>query len=128
MNPYQNLWGEPKIGKGTKLGAFVDIGRGVEIGEDCIIQAFVSIPPGWKIGNKVFIGPHACFANDKHPNAKVNNWSVWHGEVKDGASIGMNATILPVVIGENSIIGAGAVATKNVPDGETWIGNPARKK
>jgi UDP-2-acetamido-3-amino-2,3-dideoxy-glucuronate N-acetyltransferase len=123
-NPYQNVWGSVKIGEGTRIAAFVDIGDGVEIGKNCTIQCFVSIPPGWKIGNDVFIGPHVSFANDRHPKAN-GEWEIQSGEVKDGASIGMGARILPVVIGKNSMVGAGAVVTKDIPDGETWAGVPA---
>ena len=125
MNPYQNLWGNPKVGNNCKIGAFVDIGKGVEIGDNCIIQAFVSIPPGWKIGNDVFIGPHACFANDRVPKG---DWKIQGGEVKDGAWIGMNASIgAGLTIGENAGVGMGSVVLKDIPDGEVWVGNPARR-
>lgn len=123
--PYQNIWGNAKVGKGTKLGAFVDIGS-CEIGENCTIQAFVSIPPGWKIGNNVFIGPGVRFANDKYPKAN-GEWKLSEGVVEDNVSIGINATVLPVRLGKGCMVGAGAVVTKNVPEGETWVGNPARK-
>lgn len=124
MHPYQNLYGNNKIGEGTIFGAFVDIG-GVEFGNDCKIQAHVSIPPGWKLGNGVFVGPGARFANDKHPQAG-GAWEPVGGEVGDGASIGMGALIgSGVKIGKNAVIGMGAVVTKSVPDGEVWVGNPA---
>jgi len=75
----------------------------------------------------VFVGPGVVFTNDKYPVA-TGNWKVKNTLVKSGASIGANATILPgVTIGKKSMIGAGAVVTKDVPDGETWVGNPARK-
>src|SRR3990167_9287504 len=126
-NPYQNLWGLVKYGVRCKFGAFVDIGGGVEIGDDCTIQAHVSIPPGWKIGNNVFIGPGARFANDKYPKAK-GEWRPLNGEVKDNASIGMGALIGPgITIEEGAIIGMGSVVLKDVEANTTVYGNPARK-
>lgn len=126
MNPYQNIYGKVKYGKGTSFGSFVDIG-GVEIGENCKIQTGVSIPRGWKIGNNVFIGPGARFANDKHPNLD-NEFKPQGGVVKDGAMIGMGALIgAGIIIGKNATIGMGAVVLKDVPDNETHIGNPAKK-
>ncbi len=88
----------------------------------------VTIPPGWKFGNKVFIGPGAHFVNHKYPfvaNGKA--WTCQGGQVGDNASIGCGAIIMPVSIGAGAMIGAGAVVTKDVPPGETWVGNPARK-
>ena len=93
------------------------------------IEAFAFICPGVIIEDDVFIGPHVVFTNDKNP---ANTWGkrkIMKTIVKKGASIGANATILPgITIGKKATIGAGAVLTKSVPDGETWLGNPARKK
>jgi len=115
-----NIYG--KVGKGTKVASFVEIG-GV-VGNDCKIQAFAFIPPGVTIGDRVFIGPHVCFTNDKRPPSDKLSETV----VKYGASIGANATILPgITIGHDAMVGAGSVVTKDVPDGETWIGNPATR-
>ena len=107
------------------IGTYCDLGN-PNFGTGCRIQTGVSIPPGWVIGNDVFIGPGARFANDKHHGVKAN-FEPSGGTVGDGACIGMGALILPVHIGKGAIIGAGSVVTKNVPDGETWAGNPARK-
>ena len=128
MNPFQNIWGKViKLPVSTKIGAFVDIGN-PDFGENCVIQAFVSIPPGWKFGNKVFIGPGVRFANDKHPDLHNKDWEPTRGEVKDGAVIGMGALIgAGVIIGKGAIIGQGANVLKCVPDGETWYGNPATR-
>ena len=87
----QNIWGTPDIGEGTKIAAFVEIGRGVKIGKNCKIQAFSFIPPGVEIEDNVFIGPHVCFTNDKYPPSK--NWE--KTIIKSGARIGANSTILP---------------------------------
>ncbi len=126
MNPYQNFWGNPNIGDGTKIGAYVEIGQGVKIGKNCKIEAFTFMPPGVELEDEVFVGPHVCFTNDRQPPSNGQGWT--KTLVKKGASIGANATILSdITIGENTMVGAGAVVTKDVPSGETWIGNPARR-
>lgn len=115
-----------KIGKGTIIHAMVWIGKEVSIGCRVKIQAGVFIPDGITIENDVFLGPHTVFTNDKYPPSHGKGWT--KTLVKKGARIGANATILPgITIGEKALIGAGAVVTKDVPAGETWIGNPARK-
>lgn len=102
------------------------IGGKVKIGDKCKIQAFCFIPDGVTLGNNVFLGPSVVFTNDKHPPSGRKGWS--ETKVEDGVSIGANATILPgLTIGRGAMIGAGSVVTKNVPSGETWVGNPARK-
>lgn len=127
MRPYQNIWGNPNIAKSASIGAFVDIGGDVHIGEKCKIQCFVSIPPGIKIGDNVFIGPGVRFANDKHPKAQ-GDWEELRTIVEDDVNIGMGALIGPgIKIGKGAMIGMGAVVIKDVPAGETWIGNPAKK-
>lgn len=125
IHPTANIWGDTVIGEDTKIGAFCDIG-GAVIGKNCKIQAGVTIPPGWIIEDDVFIGPQAAFANDIRPKAQ-GHWHTEKGIVRKGASIGINATIMPVDIGEGATIGAGAVVIHNVPGGETWVGNPAKK-
>lgn len=115
---------DQEIGDNTKIHSHVWIGNGVKIGKNCLIQAFSFIPEGVTIEDNVFIGPHVCFTNDKNPPSA--DWASII--VKKGASIGANATILPgLTIGENSRVGAGSTVTHDVPDGETWAGNPARK-
>lgn len=121
-----NIWGEIiSLPEDTTVGAFCDIGE-PNIGHRCKIQTGVSIPPGWTIGNDVFIGPGARFANDKHHSIK-SDFIPDLGVIEDGANIGLGALILPVRIGKGAVIGAGAVVTKDVPSGETWVGNPAHK-
>ena len=125
-HPYQNFWGVHKIGSGTKIAAFVEIGDNVVIGKNCLIQAFVFICPLVTIEDNVFIGPHVCFTNDKKPPSSDNNWE--KTLVKKGAVIGANSTIIPgITIGKNGIIGAGSVVTKNIGDGEKWYGQAAKK-
>ena len=74
----------------------------------------------------VFVGPNVTFTNDLFPRSKNPDWEMRKTVVKKGASIGANATILcGITIGENAMIGAGSVVTKDVPAGEVWVGNPA---
>jgi acetyltransferase-like isoleucine patch superfamily enzyme len=118
-----NLY-ECEIGEGTKIGAFVEIGRGVRIGDRCKIQSHVYIPEGVQIGDSVFIGPGAVFTNSKYPmRGKPYDATI----VEDDAVIGANATILPgVTIGAGAIVGAGAVVTRDVKPLQTVMGNPAK--
>jgi UDP-2-acetamido-3-amino-2,3-dideoxy-glucuronate N-acetyltransferase len=124
MRKYVNIYGKGIIGEGTTTGEFVDIGG--KVGKNCKIQTFVSIPSGVIIGDNVFIGPAVTFTNDKYPNAG-DIWEQANTIVEDNVSIGANSTILPVRLGKGCKIGAGSVVTKDVPSGELWYGNPARK-
>lgn len=117
-----NLY-ECEIGEGTKIGTFVEIGRGVKIGKRCKIQSFAFIPEGVIIGDDVFIGPHVCFCNTKHPMTGEEYIATI---VQDGAIIGAGSVILPgVTIETKAVVGAGSVVTKNVSCGTTVMGNPA---
>lgn len=123
----QNISNEATIGRDCIIHCFVWIGAGAVIGDRCKVQAFAFIPNGVTIGNEVFIGPHVCFTNDRHPKAQ-GEWTQGETVVEDGASIGANATIVAGVrIGKGATVGAGSVVTKNVPAGETWVGNPAHR-
>lgn len=121
-----NIWGKIiSLPKNTKIGAYSDIGD-PNIGENCKIQCHVSIPPGWKIGNQVFIGPGARFANCRLPNLE-EKFIPEGGIVEDKAIIGMGALILPgIIIGRGAVVATGAVVTKDVPPNQTVVGNPAR--
>ena len=118
-----NLY-ECDIGEGTRIGVFVEIGKTVKIGKRCKIQSFAYIPEGVTIGDDVFIGPHVCFTNSKHP---MTGEEYIKTIVQDGVVIGAGAVILPgVVIGHDAVIGAGSVVTKVVLPGKTVKGNPAK--
>jgi UDP-2-acetamido-3-amino-2,3-dideoxy-glucuronate N-acetyltransferase len=116
-----------KIGAGCILSKDVYIDHGVSIGDACKIQNSVSVYHGVTIGNEVFVGPNACFTNDKVPRANNADWSVTPTLVKDGASIGANATIVcGITIGEYAMVAAGSVVTKDVEPYSLVMGNPAR--
>lgn len=126
---------ECEIGDNTKVGTFVEIQRGVKIGKNCKISSHSFLCEGVTIEDGVFVGHGVMFTNDKLPRAvrddgamlESGDWKVVPTLVKKHASIGSNATILPgITIGERTLIGAGAVVTKDVPDGATVVGNPAR--
>jgi UDP-2-acetamido-3-amino-2,3-dideoxy-glucuronate N-acetyltransferase len=115
-----------KVGKNSKVDSFVYIEEGVVIGDNCKIRPFVFIPTGVTIGDNVFIGPSVTFTNDKHPRAH-GDWKLLPTIVKKGASIGANSVIVPgITIGEEAMVGAGSVVTKDVPSKTLVAGNPAR--
>jgi dTDP-4-amino-4,6-dideoxygalactose transaminase/acetyltransferase-like isoleucine patch superfamily enzyme len=129
-----NLYG-CEIGDETKIGTFVEIQKNAVVGKRCKISSHSFICEGVVIEDNVFIGHGVKFTNDSYPRAtnadgslqSEADWSVERTIVKRGASIGTGATILPnVVIGENAIVGAGSVVTKNVPASTIVAGNPAR--
>ena len=104
-----------------------DIKNDVKIGNNVTIKNCVQLWDGITIEDDVFIGANVTFTNDKYPRSKNHEYKQLKTIVKKGASIGANATILPdITIGENSMVGAGSVVTKNVPADEIWGGNPAQ--
>ncbi len=129
-----NLYG-CSIGQDTKIGAFVEIQKGANVGARCKISSHTFICEGVNIEDQVFVGHGVVFINDLYPRATNENgalqteqdWKVVKTLVKSGASIGSNATILAgITIGEKAIVGAGAVVTKDVPSNTIVAGNPAR--
>lgn len=129
-----NLYG-CKIGAQTRIGAFVEIQKGSIIGKRCKISSHSFICEGVTIEDEVFIGHGVVFANDKYPRA-VNedgepkgqsDWQMGSTVVRRGASIGSHACILPgITIGTRALVAAGAVVTRDVPDGAIVAGVPAR--
>lgn len=125
--PYPDLVNlyECKIGDNCFIGPFVEIQKGVIIGNNTRIQSHSFICSKVKIRNNVFIGHGVMFINDRYPvHRNPEDWE--ETIVEDGVVIGSNATILPCKIGKNALIGAGAVVTKDVPPDKIVVGNPAK--
>ena len=125
------------IDSNSKIGAFVEIQKGASIGKNCKISSHTFICEGVHIEDNVFVGHGVMFTNDLFPRAtnadgsqqSDADWKVIDTIVKKGASIGSNATILcGITIGENAMIGAGSVVTKDVAANTIVAGNPARLK
>lgn len=134
VQAFTNLYG-CRIGADTRIGPFVEIQRGVVIGERCKIQSHTFICTGVEIADEVFVGHGVMFINDKYPRAtteegslqEAGDWTLLPTRVERGASLGSGAVILGGVrIGEGAMVGAGAVVTKNVPAGAVVAGSPAR--
>ena len=124
-----NLY-ECTIGSNCFIGPFVEIQKGVVIGNNCRIQSHSFICELVSIGNDCFIGHGVMFINDDFKTGKpaAGNKEIWKQTViGDHVSVGSNATLLPVTICNNVVIGAGAVVTKNITEPGTYAGNPARK-
>lgn len=116
-----------RIGRNCNLCSHVFVENDVVVGDNVTVKCGVQLWDGVRIEDNVFIGPNATFTNDPFPRSKVYPESFGCTLVKRGASIGANATILPgVTLGENCLVGAGSVVTKDVPAGSVVAGNPAR--
>jgi acetyltransferase-like isoleucine patch superfamily enzyme len=134
LGKFINLYG-CSIGEDTKIGAFVEIQKNASVGRRCKISSHTFICEGVVIEDRVFIGHGVTFINDRYPRATTatgelqteKDWSVERTVVRAGASIGSGATILSnVEIGENAIVGAASVVTRDVPPNAVVVGNPAR--
>jgi acetyltransferase-like isoleucine patch superfamily enzyme len=134
LSKFINMYG-CEVGDETKVGAFVEVQKGVTIGKRCKISSHTFICEGVTIEDHVFIGHGVMFTNDVYPRATTasgelqteKDWKVERTVVKKGASIGSGATILPrVTIGEHAIVGAGSVVTRNVPPRTIVWGCPAK--
>lgn len=145
IHPSANVSNMAQIGAGTKiwinvqirenadigdrciLSKDVYIGQEVKIGQRCKIQNSVSVYTGVEIGDDVFVGPNACFTNDRVPRAFTVDWKISRTRIENGVSIGANATIVcGISIGEYAMVAAGSVVTKDVPPYTLVMGNPAR--
>jgi len=131
---FTNLYG-CVIGDDVKIGTFVEVQKGVKIGNRCKISSHTFICEGVTLEDDVFLGHHVVFTNDRFPRATnaggqlqtEADWVCVPTLVKRGASIGSGAVLLcGITIGENALIGAGSVVTKDVPAGAVVAGNPAR--
>jgi acetyltransferase-like isoleucine patch superfamily enzyme len=134
LSKFINLYG-CEIGDETKIGAFVEIQKNASVGKRCKISSHTFICEGVTIEDNVFVGHGVMFINDSYPRATAAggslqteaDWKVEKTVIKKGASIGSGATILAnLCVGENAIVGAGAVVTKDVPPNTIVAGNPAR--
>ena len=134
VSNFVNLYG-CSIGENTKVGAFVEIQKNASVGKNCKISSHTFICEGVTIEDDVFVGHNVTFINDRYPEATngkgtlqtEEDWRVEPTLVKQGASIGSGSTILcNVTIGENAMVGAGSVVTKDVAPNTIVAGNPAR--
>lgn len=134
LSKFINLYG-CSVGDSSKIGAFVEIQKNARVGKNCKIQSHTFICEGVVIEDYVFVGHGVTFINDKYPGAANDegelqteaDWKVIPTLIKQGATIGSGSTILcNVTIGENSIVGAGSVVTKDVQPNTIVAGNPAR--
>ncbi len=145
IHPTASVSPKAQLGQGTKVWINVQIRENAVIGENCIIskdvyidhtvnigdrckiQNSVSVYHGVTIGNDVFVGPNACFTNDRVPRAFNADWKITPTFVKDGASIGANSTLIcGITVGEYAMVAAGSVVTRDVEPYALVMGNPAR--
>jgi UDP-2-acetamido-3-amino-2,3-dideoxy-glucuronate N-acetyltransferase len=133
IGPGTRIWHHAHVRSGSRIGAACTIGKnvyvdtGAVIGDRCKVQNNVSVYDGVTIGDDVFVGPAATFTNDRVPRAFDEHWQITPTRVERGASIGANSTVVcGTVIGEYSMVAAGATVTRDVAPHELVIGTPAR--
>lgn len=135
IRDFVNLYG-CEIGDETKIGAFVEIQKGVRVGKKCKISSHTFICEGVNIDDEVFIGHNVTFINDLYPQSTTQDgrlktaedWNCVPTFIKKRASIGSSVTLLcGITVGENSIVGAGSVVTKDVAPYAVVAGNPAKE-
>lgn len=145
VHPTAEVSPKATVGRGTKIWNQVQVREEAVIGEDCILSKDVYIDAGVHIGSRVkvqngvsvyhgvtvednvFLGPHMVFTNDRYPRSFNADWQVVETLVRKGASIGAGAVIIcGITLGEYSMIGSGAVVTKDIPPHALVVGNPAR--
>jgi UDP-2-acetamido-3-amino-2,3-dideoxy-glucuronate N-acetyltransferase len=141
VGPETKVWHEAQVREGAVLGANCTVGKGAYIGPGVLIgdrvkiQNRASLYPRLTLEDGVFVGPHACFANDKYPRSITaegrlltdEDWTPGETLVREGASIGAGAVVLPgVTIGRWAMVGASALVTADVPDHGLVLGSPAR--
>jgi acetyltransferase-like isoleucine patch superfamily enzyme len=134
LSKFINMYG-CQVGDNTKIGAFVEIQKNATVGKNCKISSHTFVCEGVVIEDEVFIGHNVAFINDSYPRATAadgalqteQDWKVEPTVVKKRASIGSGSTILSkVTIGENALVGAGSVVTRDVPANAVVAGNPAK--
>ena len=121
------IFPKAQIGENCNICSHCLIENDVKIGNNCTIKCGVQLWDGIELEDNVMIGANCTFTNDRYPRAKNKDWKLLTTKICKGASVGAGSVILPgLTIGSYAMIGAGSVVTKDVPDGEVWVGNPAR--
>lgn len=124
---YSVVLKQAKIGAHCNINSHCFIENNVEIGNFTTVKCGVYLWDGIKLGNQVFIGPNVTFTNDKYPQSKIYPDTFQNTIIEDKVSIGAGSIILGgITIGKGSMVGAGSLVTKDIPQGELWYGSPAR--
>ncbi len=115
-----------KIGENCNICSHCFIENDVVVGDNCTVKCGVQLWDGITLEDNVFVAANVTFINDRYPRSKNPDWILKRTLIKCGASIGAGSTLLcGITVGENAMVGAGSVVTKDIPAGELWLGNPA---